>query len=43
MSSMMSASSGFGMRLIHTNELHPRSEKILNSVLVKTEKKFSTG
>uniref|UniRef100_A0A0D2XZK9 DUF7582 domain-containing protein n=1 Tax=Fusarium oxysporum (strain Fo5176) TaxID=660025 RepID=A0A0D2XZK9_FUSOF len=43
MSSMMSASSGFGMRLIHTNELHPRSEKILNSILTKTEKKFAIG
>ncbi|KAF9765199.1 hypothetical protein IL306_002572 [Fusarium sp. DS 682] len=43
MSSMMNASSGFGMRLVHTNELHPRSEKILNSILTKTEKKFAIG
>ncbi|KAM0562597.1 hypothetical protein ACHAPJ_002287 [Fusarium lateritium] len=43
MSSMMNASSSFGMRLIHTNELHPRSEKILNTVLAKTEKKFDIG
>ncbi|KAF4990868.1 hypothetical protein FDECE_14223 [Fusarium decemcellulare] len=42
MSSMMSASA-FGMRLIHTNELHPKSEKILNSTLEKTEKKFCVG
>ncbi|RSL56673.1 hypothetical protein CEP54_008712 [Fusarium duplospermum] len=42
MSSIMS-SSGFGMRLIHTNELHPRSEKILNQTLEKTEKKFRVG
>jgi hypothetical protein len=43
MSSMMTASSSFGMRLIHTNELNPRSEKILNSILAKTEKKFALG
>ncbi|KAF5023752.1 hypothetical protein F66182_4185 [Fusarium sp. NRRL 66182] len=43
MSSMMNASSSFGMRLIHTNELNPKSEKILNSVLEKTEKKFAVG
>ncbi|WAO92924.1 Hypothetical protein NCS54_01045200 [Fusarium falciforme] len=42
MSSIIS-SSGFGMRLIHTNELHPRSEKILNQTLEKTEKKFRVG
>ncbi|EKJ76290.1 hypothetical protein NXS19_009115 [Fusarium pseudograminearum] len=43
MSSMMNASSGFGMRLIHTNELNPKSEKILNTILTKTEKKFALG
>ncbi|KAF4983861.1 hypothetical protein FZEAL_802 [Fusarium zealandicum] len=42
MSSMMSSTS-FGMRLIHTNELHPRSEKILRLTLEKTERKFGVG
>ncbi|KAM5345481.1 hypothetical protein ACJ41O_011343 [Fusarium nematophilum] len=42
MSAMMS-SGVFGMRLIHTNELNPKSEKILNSTLEKTEKRFRIG